>query len=534
MASAQFVQPSPVCCARIAQVERRANPAECLLGNGTKVLVSALLASHVSIGDEMSFPVVPTSDTARTEIYICKNARRGPRGDLYHAPIGNVSRPKQDKRGRLFVSAEVVNGSLGVSSISIPCEALRDYFYRHALGQESRVCVSLYKVVGAPASASPAELRVAFRLRDLELQAEHAAHSEHVALERAFNILAQPDLRACYDALLLDPEAPALFPYGGVGSLLVAGERSRDNHTFFAHRIVGFLPELEQRRFRGPLRKCDFYDDRALYRDPRRKLELWIDPAVLHMTWDATWNQWKHLLPTKMEISGTFVSTGRRRPGDGEQELVQWQAAVPSRLYVKLPADVKEQLESARQIYHRFGQFSTALDRIRARIDQQAVEKSELEKICSELRIPGDFDVAQISWRPDYDPFFYTQLSRRARRLYLFRNEYIFELEKTVVVEIPQLGHATYLFSKPRNMEAFLAIYTQTSKDDIRHNRNNVGETLRFIGRVIHGTNARNWIREIKTRLGFETPVYESAESDSASQHGAVKEGNHTHGSPSG
>lgn len=153
-------------------------------------------------------------------------------------------------------------------------------------------------------------------------------------MERAFNILAQPDLRACYDALLLDPEASALFPYGGFGSLLVAGERSRDSHTFFAHRVVGFLPELQQRRFRGPPRKCDFYDDRALYCDPRRKLELWIDPAVLHMTWDATWNQWKHLLGTKMEVSATFESAGRCRRGGGEQGLVQWQTALPSRLHV--------------------------------------------------------------------------------------------------------------------------------------------------------------------------------------------------------
>ena len=124
--------------------------------------------------------------------------------------------------------------------------------------------------------------------------------------------------------------------------------------------------------------------------------------------------------------------------------------------------------------------------------------------MCSELRIPGDLDVAQISWRPDYDPFFYRQLARRAQRLYLFRNEYIFELEKAVVVEIPQLGHATYLFSKPRSLETFLAVYTQTTKDDIRHNRNNVAERLRFLGRVIHGANARSWIREIKTRVGVD------------------------------
>jgi hypothetical protein len=42
-----------------------------------------------------------------------------------------------------------------------------------------------------------------------------------------------------------------------------------------------------------------------------------------------------------------------------------------------------------------------------------------------------------------------------ARRIYLFRGEYIFDLEKTVVVETPQLGHATEVFVKPKSMEGF-------------------------------------------------------------------------------
>ena len=63
-----------------------------------------------------------------------------------------------------------------------------------------------------------------------------------------------------------NPEAPALFPYGGFGSLLVSGERSRDGQTFFARRIVAFLPQLRRWRFRVALRRCDFYDDRVVCR----------------------------------------------------------------------------------------------------------------------------------------------------------------------------------------------------------------------------------------------------------------------------
>jgi len=68
------------------------------------------------------------------------------------------------------------------------------------------------------------------------------------------------------------------------------------------------------------------------------------------------------------------------------------------------------------------------------------------------------------------------------------------------VVETPQLGNATYLFAKPESMDRFLAAYTKVSKDDIRHNRENIGEKLGFLGRVIHGSNPRSWARELRER----------------------------------
>jgi len=262
------------------------------------------------------------------------------------------------------------------------------------------------------------------------------------------------------------------------------------------------LPDLRRRRFHVPLRRCDFYDDRALCRDVRRKLELWLDPAALNTLWDRTWNQWKHLLGTKIGVEGTFVQSGKYRKRGGAWELVTWEAALPSRLEVKVPADLQQQLDTARATYHRFGQYSQALDQIRLRLEHRAVERAELERMCAELRLPGDFDVAQINWRPDYDPFFYRQLSRRARRVYLFRDEYIFDAEKAVVVETPQLGHATYVFAKPRSIDGFLAAYTRITKDDIRRNRNNTAERLGFLGRVIHGTSPRAWLREVRQRVG--------------------------------
>src|SRR5205823_8721862 len=192
------------------------------------------------------------------------------------------------------------------------------------------------------------------------LRAAGASKREHGVVERAFNILAQPELRACYDSLLKDPSAPALFPYGGFGSILVAGDRSRDGQTFFATRILSFVPEQQERRFHAPLRRFDFYSDRAIYRDVRRKLEVILDQSAMPIVWDATWNRWKHLLGVKVDLQGTFVQAGKYRHQRGEWHLIMWETAVPSRIHVKLPPDIAEQIETARRSHHRFGEFSDA------------------------------------------------------------------------------------------------------------------------------------------------------------------------------
>ena len=126
---------------------------------------------------------------------------------------------------------------------------LRDYFYvadRRLPWEKQK---TFYEILRSASSASPAELRLAFKLRELELRAEDAPKAAFSAAERAFNILANPELRACYESLLSNLAAPALLPYGGFGSIIVLGDRSRDGQTFFVRRIASFLPESRQRRF---------------------------------------------------------------------------------------------------------------------------------------------------------------------------------------------------------------------------------------------------------------------------------------------
>ena len=236
-------------------------------------------------------------------------------------------------------------------------------------------------------------------------------------------------------------------------------------------------------------------------------MEAIIDPVALPLAWDATWNQWKHLSGAKIGVEGTFVRTGNRYFRSGEWHSSTWWAALPSRLQITVPAGIHEQLETAKRIYHRFGQYQPALERIRVRLEREPLERRTLETLCAELGLPGDVDVAQISWKPDYDRFFYDQLRKRARKLYLLRAEFIMDLERAIVVEVPEVGHATYIFAKPADPDGFVAAYARVTKDDIRTNRGGAAERLGFIGRVMHGRNSRNWLRELRQLIG-EAPEH--------------------------
>jgi curved DNA-binding protein CbpA len=500
-----------VCQKKAVGTDRKGPKTECLFADGTSILLSDFLASFVHAGDELLFPLDIGAAGASTEIFIRHNPEER-RQDVFQAQIGYVSQPRKDKRDNLFVSAEVLGSRLGISAINLRCEALRDYFFvanrRRAWNRQP----SFYELLRVNPNVSPTELRVAYKMRNLELRAAHAPVGDLRPVERAFNILAHPELRACYDGLLNDPSSPAVFPYGGFGSLTVTGDRSRDGSMFYASRILSFLPERKFRHFRAPLRRCEFHNDRAIYRDSRHKLEIFLDQASLPLLWDSSWNQWKHLLGAKLGIKATFIESGKYQYRGDAWHLVNWETALPSRIEVALPANIAEQIAQARETHHRFGQFFDALDQIRARIESTPVEKADLQKLCAAFGIPADFDVALISWKPEYDAFYYKQLCKRARRVYLFRSEYIFDCELAVLVETPQLGHATYLFSKPAAMPEFLALYRNVTKDDIRHNRANLGERLGFLGRLIHGHSRGAWLKELKTSLGEAVDYAEAVE----------------------
>jgi len=122
---------------------------------------------------------------AGTQIYIRKTNPEERRWDVFHAEIGYATQPRKDKRNNLFVSAEVPDSQLGISAINLRCAALRDYFYvgnrRSGWDRQS----SFYELLQVNPKVSPAELRLAFKLRTLELSAAHASTGDLRALNRA-------------------------------------------------------------------------------------------------------------------------------------------------------------------------------------------------------------------------------------------------------------------------------------------------------------------------------------------------------------
>lgn len=97
-----------------------------------------------------------------------------------------------------------------------------------------------------------------------------------------------------------DGAAP-LFPYGGFGSIVVEGRLAEDRLAFFTDAVLAYRPEMITRPGKSGkvsllLRRCEFFPDRVVCRDPQWKLEVWLDAKLLPgLDWDLTWNPWKPL-----------------------------------------------------------------------------------------------------------------------------------------------------------------------------------------------------------------------------------------------
>ena len=476
----------------------------CTFRDGTTAEVPTFLSRFLRPHDRLVFLSVTTS-----EIVVERQpATRGSPQRYLFATIGYVSRPKASDGGSFYVRAELPNCSGKPKGLFLADSALRRYFY--LLDNEGRE-LSLYALLGVSETASPGDLRLAWRLRSLELDAAGAEARERAQIERAFNVLAHPELQRCYDAMRKDEDAPALFPYGGFGSIFVEGNPSEDGEAFFANRIIAYKPEMTSRRLSLLLRRCEFFADRVICRDPRRKVEVWLDANVLPgLDWDLTWNQWKHWLKSRIDIEATLVHAGKYQLRNGEWILRQWYAALPSRLRVRLPETLAADVAQAKAIHALLGEHADLVRRIQEEVDKRPVEHTQVQHWFDQTGASSHLKAHHVTWRPDYEPYYFEQLRKRSRRWFLFRNEYLFLWPNVLIAEVPEQGHATYLFAKPECMEAFLNRYSSVTREDIRQNRDGSASQLGFVGRVVRGRKMHRWLADVLKFAGEKAEYVEA------------------------
>jgi hypothetical protein len=235
-------------------------------------------ASYLRCGDVVR--VVASSSPVQEFLSTREGLQRNVQ-HVYFGRVGYAAAPKVDPRNEHFVLAEASGSELGIRSLHLPNQAIREYFYGLGAGSSERTQSTLYEMLHTTPTVTPADLRLSYRIIRLEYGDDSTFRPDTRRAERAFNILANPILRACYDALLKDPNAPAMFPYGGFGQCVAAGALADDGHTFFVRRILCYLPDQRERKFRVPLRRVQYVAGLALYRDSRRKAEVYLDSSIL-------------------------------------------------------------------------------------------------------------------------------------------------------------------------------------------------------------------------------------------------------------
>jgi hypothetical protein len=331
--------------------------------------------------------------------------------------------------------------------------------------------------------------------------------------ERAFNILANHDLRACYDSFLADDLAMLPFPYGGEGDILVAGDLSKDGSTFFAKAILSYKPTSSRRQLKIRLRSFEFLPGRLGFLDPRRKLEVWLDSGLLNgMRWDTSWNNWKHWLRSAVDVDATFVNSARYRFVKREWRLRSWWTALPSRLSLSLPDNLEADVERARCIHGFLGRYADLANRVREQAQRQPIEASAVQSWLDQLGAPPELRPEYLCWKPDFEEYYFTQLRKRAVSWFLFREEFLFVLPGAIISEVPMPGHATYLFILPNDRETFLRLYERSSRNEIRQNAGNVAAELGFIGRVVRGRKRKRWLADVLKLAGERANYLDAVE----------------------
>jgi hypothetical protein len=487
---------------RIKALTAESEAIRCQLSDDESILMPAMLGRRLQPNDMVT--ILSAEPTNSRLNLLVKRPGAARSTEMLFTFIGRAVATSKGEPAQ-YVEVEVPHSN-AIEKLYLSAFAIREHFFA-LTGEDSpgdQLCVAL----GSHSSATLTELRLAWRLKSIEISLSADQRIKKSQIERAFNILANPELKECYDRLRRDEDALPLFPYGGYGSILVEGRLVEDGKAFIGSRILAFKPDMAERTVSILLRSCEFLPDRIVCHDSRRKLEIWLDGGLLPgLNSDPTWNTWKHWIRSRLEVEATFVTSAKERLEQGERVVNKWSVALPSRLRVTVPEGLMADIDSARAFHGLLGRHSDLIRQIATQIDSQPAEHSLVDNWFRDFNAASELRPQHVNWQPDFDEFYFEELRKRSKTWFLFRDEYLFVWQTLLIAEIPALGHATYLFLRPENLEEFMAAYAKTERDDVRRNRHDAASRLGFIGRVVRGQRKMRWLNDVLTRAGEQVEV---------------------------
>jgi hypothetical protein len=482
----------------LSSIERSGRAFRCSLDDGTQIEVSAALGSRLRPNTGLAL-IAPKHGVDGVGMLVVQPVHQQKASHLLFTSISHVVSGRNVSQDGLAQASLPNSDSL--QELYIAVEAIRSYFF--GFEDLDGLTETLYQVLHVDETATIEELRVAWRLRRTELAIGESTVSQKRRAERAFNILALPELRSGYDQLRKHLEAVPLFPFGGVGTILLEGQFIASDRVFIGRRILDFSPDMSEQKLSLLLRCGDFFADRIEIRDGRRRVEVFLDTQLsVDVKADHSWNVWKNWIRSRLEIEATFVTSAKERFEKGERIINKWSVALPSLLRVAVPEGLMADIVCARAFHALLGRHADLIRQIAAQIESQPAEHSLVEEWFRDFNAERELRPQHVNWQPDFDEFYFEELRKRSKTWFLFRDEYLFVWHTILIAEIPALGHATYLFSRPQSLEEFLAQYAKTERDEVRRNRDEVASRLGFIGRVVRGRRKMRWLNDVLARAG--------------------------------
>jgi len=148
-------------------------------------------------------------------------------------------------------------------------------------------------------------------------------------------------------------------------------------------------------------------------------------------------------------LQGTFVETGKYWHRRGEWQLIKWETALPSRIEVKLPSDIADQIETAERVITVLVSSQTpwpksvpasSVSQWRGNNCAASVGTSAYPETSTSLKSTGNPTTIRSS----------TSSFSPSAAAVLFRDEYIFDLPSGIAVEKPNWVMRRTCFPSPR------------------------------------------------------------------------------------